>query len=278
MTIKFSKMHGIGNDYVVLDGLRHERDWTTLARQMCDRHYGVGSDGLLVVQPSQQADLRFRMFNPDGSESEMCGNGIRCFAKYVHDNGILAKRELRLETGNGVLNLALDVPNGHVERVTVAMGVPEFRPDRVPVAASGERAFDLKVDAVGADVVVSCVSMGNPHAVMFLDGPVADFPLEEVGPRVERHALFPRRVNFEVVEVKSRGELDVRVWERGAGITLACGTGACGVVAVARTKGLIDERARVNMPGGPLEVAWDGKGDVMMTGPATLVFDGEWAE
>ncbi len=272
--MKFSKMHGIGNDYVVLDGRADGRDWSALARAMCDRHYGVGSDGLLVVAASERADLRFRMFNPDGSESEMCGNGIRCFAKYVYDKGIARKRELRVETGNGVLELALDAPNGMVERVTVAMGVPEFRPERIPVAVQGERAFDVPVEGL----TVSCVSMGNPHAVAFLDTPVASFPLDQVGPRVEHHAIFPRRVNFEVVNVKGRGELDVRVWERGAGITLACGTGACGVVAVARAKGLVDERVRVNMPGGPLEVAWDGAGDVMMTGPATLVFEGEWVE
>jgi diaminopimelate epimerase len=274
--MKFSKMHGIGNDYVVLDGRADGPDWSKLAREMCDRHFGVGSDGLLVVASSDRADTRMRMFNPDGSESEMCGNGIRCFAKYVYDRGLIAKKELKVETGNGVLDLAIDAPNGRAERVTVAMGAPEFRPERVPVVGSGERAFDVPVDGVGADVIVSCVSMGNPHAVMFLDGPVADFPLEQVGPRVEHHRLFPRRVNFEVVQVKSRGELDVRVWERGAGITLACGTGACGVVAVARTMGLIDERVRVNMPGGPLEIEWNGKGDVMMTGPATLVFEGEW--
>lgn len=279
MTLAFSKMHGIGNDYVVLeDRVVTGRDLSALARQMCDRHYGVGADGLVVVQPSQRADLRFRMFNPDGTESEMCGNGIRCFAKFVYDSGLLPKKAMTVETGNGVLDLALDAPNGRAELVTVAMGVPEFRPEHIPVAVEGERAFDLPVDGVGADVVVSCVSMGNPHAVMFLDAPAREFPLAQVGPRVEHHRLFPRRVNFEVVNIRGRGELDARVWERGAGITLACGTGACAVVAIARAKGLIDERVRLNMPGGQLEISWDGEGDVMMTGTATLVFEGAWVE
>jgi diaminopimelate epimerase len=279
--VKFLKMHGTGNDFVVLDGLRAPlpvADWSTLARSLCDRHFGVGSDGVLIVEPSQRADFRMRMFNPDGSESEMCGNGIRCFAKYVYDAGMSRGREMAVETGAGVLNLLVHAQNGTAERVTVSMGVPELRPARIPVAVDGEIARDVPVEGVGADVCVTCVSMGNPHAVMFLDGPVAEFPLEQVGPRVEHHRLFPRRVNFEVVQPRSREELDARVWERGAGITLACGTGACAVAAAARVHGLIGDRVRVNLPGGSLEIEWDGQSEILMTGPAALVFEGDWPE
>ena len=279
--MKFLKMQGTGNDFVVVDGLRDgasARDWTALARSICDRHFGVGSDGLLLVAPSERADVRMRMWNPDGSESEMCGNGIRCFAKYLYDSGLIGRAEMKVETGAGVLDLVVHARDGAAERVTVAMGVPELRPERIPVAVAGERAFDLPLDGVGAEVVVDCVSMGNPHAVMFLDRPVADFPLESVGPRVERHPLFPRRVNFEIVSRRGRGELDARVWERGAGITLACGTGACAVAAAARVKGLIGDRTVVHLPGGALELQWDGRGEVLMTGPAALVFEGSWPE
>jgi diaminopimelate epimerase len=277
--VKFLKMQGTGNDFVVVDGLRDGaagRDWTALARAMCDRHFGVGSDGLLLVEPSERADFRMRMWNPDGSESEMCGNGIRCFGKYLYDSGLAGRGEMKVETGAGVLDLVVHPQGGRAERVTVAMGVPELRPERIPVAVEGERAFDLPVDGVGAEVVVNCVSMGNPHAVMFLDGPLGEFPLETVGPRVEHHRLFPRRVNFEIVSRRGPGELDARVWERGAGLTLACGTGACAVAAAARLKGLTGDRTVVHLPGGALELAWDGRGEILMTGPAALVFEGEW--
>jgi diaminopimelate epimerase len=279
--VKFLKMQGTGNDFVVVDGLRvgaSARDWNALARAMCDRHFGVGSDGLLLVEPSERADFRMRMWNPDGSESEMCGNGIRCFGKYLYDSGLSPRPEMRVETGAGVLGLVVQAANGAAERVTVSMGVPELRPERIPVDVAGERAFDLSVDGVGADVVVSCVSMGNPHAVMFLEGPVADFPLETVGPRVERHRLFPRRVNLEIVSQRGPGELDARVWERGAGITLACGTGACAVAAVARVKGLTGDKTIVHLPGGALELEWDGRGEILLSGPAALVFEGDWPE
>jgi diaminopimelate epimerase len=279
--VKFLKMHGTGNDFVVLDGLRAPlpvADWPTMARSMCDRHFGVGSDGILIVEPSERADFRMRMFNPDGSESEMCGNGIRCFAKYVFDAGLARGREMAVETGAGVLNLLVHGRNGAAERVTVSMGVPELRPARIPVAVEGEIARDVTVEGVGADVRVTCVSMGNPHAVMFLDGPVAAFPLEQVGPRVEHHRLFPRRVNFEVVQPRSHDEVDARVWERGAGLTLACGTGACAVAAAARVHGLIGDTVRVNLPGGSLEIEWDGASEILMTGPAALVFEGDWPE
>ena len=274
-------MQGTGNDFVVLDGLRHplkESNWPDLARAMCDRHFGIGSDGLLIVQPSDNADFRMRMLNPDGSESEMCGNGIRCFAKYVFDSGLTSSTNMSVETGAGVLDLHVRESNGAADQVTVRMGVPEFRPAHIPVLVEGSTAFDLRLDGVGEVVVVNCVAMGNPHAVMILDRPVADFPLERVGPKVEHHAAFPRRINFEVVFQRGPAELDVRVWERGAGLTLACGTGACAVTAIARSKGLIGDQVKINLPGGQLELSWDGHGQVEMTGPAALVFEGQWPD
>jgi diaminopimelate epimerase len=275
----FLKMHGTGNDFVLVDGLTvplSDADWSSLSRQMCDRHFGIGSDGLLIVDRSPRADFRMRMFNPDGSESEMCGNGIRCFAKYLYDSNLARAPRLTVETGAGVLSLRVHGDGQRADRVTVSMGVPVFEPALIPVLAPGPVAFDLSVPDVGAEVSVNCVSMGNPHAVMFLDHPVAEFPLESVGPRVERHHLFPRRVNFEVVQRIGPDELDMRVWERGAGLTLACGTGAAAVVATARRRGLIGDRARVNLPGGTLEFIWDGQGEIEMTGPAVLVYEGDW--
>ena len=279
--MKFLKMQGTGNDFVVLDGLQNplnETDWPSLARSMCDRHFGIGSDGLLIVQPSDKADFRMRMLNPDGSESEMCGNGIRCFAKYVFDSGLTSSTDMSVETGAGVLALKVRESDGAANLVTVRMGVPEFRPPHIPVVVDGPMAFDLALEGVGAKVVVNCVSMGNPHAVMLLDAPVAEFPLELVGPKVEHHALFPRRINFEIVFQRSADELDVRVWERGAGLTLACGTGACAVTAIARSKALIGDNVKINLPGGQLELAWDGSGQIEMTGPAELVFEGHWPD
>jgi diaminopimelate epimerase len=218
------------------------------------------------------------MYNVDGSRGQMCGNGIRCVAKYAFDHGLARRNPMRIETDAGVLTVDLLLADGRVSAARVNMGRPRMAPTDLPTTLRPEEMIDHLVEVRGRKLPMTCVSMGNPHAVAFVDTPVTLFPLEEIGPRIEHHALFPRRVNFEVVNITSRRELDVRVWERGAGITLACGTGACGVVAVARAKGLVDERVRVNMPGGPLEIAWDGAGDVMMTGPATLVFEGEWVE
>ncbi|TAK23321.1 MAG: diaminopimelate epimerase [Chloroflexota bacterium] len=277
--MQFLKMHGAGNDFVVIDNVRGDlaaTDWTSLARAMCDRHFGIGSDGILVAERSAIAPFRMRMFNPDGSESEMCGNGIRCFGKYLYDRGLTDATRVAVETGAGVLTLDLHVRDGAVSSVTVDMGVPEFRPDRVPVIADGEFARDCPVEGVGAAVRVSCVSMGNPHAVMFIDQPVVEYALAEVGPRVERHAMFPRRVNFEIVRQVSPTELEARVWERGAGLTLACGTGACAIAAVARRHGRIGDDVTVRLPGGALDIHWDGRGAILMTGPAVLVFEGVW--
>ena len=277
----FTKMQGAGNDYVVI-GPRHPAcDWSRLAVRMCDRHYGVGADGLLIVGPSEAADFRMRMFNPDGSEAEMCGNGIRCFAKYVIDEGLAPgeRTDLAIETQAGLHAVSARIEGGAVSSVRVGMGTPRFAAEQIPVAASGlERVVDHPLDVDGDRFLVTCLSVGNPHAVTFVDRPVVELPLERIGPIVEHHPFFPNRVNFEVVQVHDRARMSVRVWERGVGETLACGTGACAVAVAARVKGLTDGAVEIALPGGTLQVEWDGKGEVWMEGPAETVFKGVWPD
>jgi len=299
--MKFTKMHGSGNDYVLLDARSQQQDWPSLARAMCDRHYGVGADGLLLVTQSGVADIRMRMLNPDGSEAEMCGNGIRCFTKYVLERDIVSPSngQLRVETGTGVLEVQpFRDTNGTIGRARVSMGEPRFHADDIPVrlpeGESGLRldisALDISdgieaerivvgypVEVAGQTFNITCVSMGNPHAVVFLDGPVDDVPLDQLGPLMEHHSLFPQRVNFHVVNVQGTDWLKARSWERGAGLTLACGTGACAIQAAARLLRLTDETVAVEMPGGMLSVTWPGQGPVYMEGPAIEVYEGEWA-
>ena len=275
--LTFLKMHGTGNDFVVVDGrAADERDWGDAARRLCDRHFGVGSDGLLLVLPSSTADFTMRMWNPDGSESEMCGNGIRCFGKYVYDAGLTRRREFAVDTLAGIKRLAVHSGPSGVDRVTVAMGAPELRPERIPIAATGDTFVDQPLRVSDQELTITGVSMGNPHAVAYIDRPVREYPLDRIGPLVEHDPLFPRRINFEICNLVGPDEIDVRVWERGAGLTLACGTGACAVAVASQIKGLVGRRVRVNLPGGSLELEWDGQGEVMMTGPAELVFTGTW--
>jgi len=274
--MNFTKMHGIGNDFPVIDARGLEGiDWPSLAVAMCDRHFGVGGDGIILVLGSDVADFRMRMYNPDGSEAEMCGNGIRCFGRYLFERGLTDKTLLSVETGAGVLELKLSLQDGKVSAITVSMGEPHLAADAIPAALAGERIVDYPLEVGGSSLKLTLVSMGNPHAVAFVDD-VQSFPLAEVGPLVERHSLFPRRINFEVVRVLSRQSLEARVWERGAGITLACGTGACASMVAARLKGLVDDRAEVRLPGGVLTIEWPGSGPVLLTGPAEFVFDGAW--
>ena len=277
--MKFYKMHGIGNDFVLIDRPYDERrDWSELARRMCDRHFGIGSDGLLLIRESTVADFRMIMFNPDGSEAEMCGNGIRCFAKHLYDNRLIYGTTVSVETGAGVKCLVIKPKGNLADRVVVDMGRPEFEPVKIPVVVEGLEAVDYPLLVGDRQLYLTAVSMGNPHAVHFQNEPVDSFPLERIGPQVEHDALFPRRVNFEVARVESRERIAVRVWERGAGITLACGTGACATFAAARRKGLVDERAILALPGGELELHAGPEGQVLMTGPAELAFAGEWPE
>ena len=280
-TMRFVKMHGTGNDFVVLASPPQEADWPEWARRICDRHFGVGADGLIFAQPSATADLRMRMFNPDGSEAEMCGNGIRCFTKFVLESGQIDKRRtpLKVEMSAGLITVWPRWADGRVTHVRVGMGQPRFAPRQMPVSLPGALGsskgpvLDYPLDVGGHRLKLTFVSMGNPHAVHFLEGEEA-FPLLEVGPQVERHPLFPRRTNFEVVRLAGEGRLRAWVWERGAGPTLACGTGACAVMAAAHVKGIVGQKARVEMPGGPLAVEWDGRGEVFLTGPAETVYEG----
>ena len=276
--MKFTKMHGLGNDYVYLDLFRETigQDPAELSRRVSDRHTGIGSDGLILIGPSDRADARMRMFNADGSESEMCGNGVRCVAKYVHDHGIAARDRVTIETGRGVLALDLEVVEGKAERVRVDMGAPILDAAEIPTTLPGDPPIDAPLVVDGREYRVTAASMGNPHVVVFVDD-VAGFPLEVLGPKFEHHAAFPRRVNAHFVEVKGPGEVLMRTWERGSGITLACGTGACAVCVAGVLTGRTGARLLAHLPGGDLALEWTGPGaSVFMSGPATEVFSGEW--
>ncbi|MCS7002908.1 MAG: diaminopimelate epimerase [Dehalococcoidia bacterium] len=278
--MRFAKMHGIGNDFALVDARAVAADWPSLAQRMCDRHYGVGADGLILLQESDHADATMRMFNPDGSEAEMCGNGIRCLARFAIEIGAVpADRDtLSVQTGAGTLAVTLHREAGRVRSVTVDMGAPRLHPADIPVdtaLASGDRVMDYPLRVGDHTIRVTAVSMGNPHAVAFVDS-VADYPLAAIGPQVERHPFFPRRVNFEIAHVRDRRHVDARVWERGAGLTLACGTGACATMVAAFLHGLVDDEVEVQLPGGPLTIRWPGNGAVLMRGGADLVFWGDW--
>jgi diaminopimelate epimerase len=277
--MRFVKMQGTGNDFVLLEAQGDERDWPRLAQAMCDRHFGVGADGLILVLPSSRADVRMRMFNPDGSEAEMCGNGLRCIVKYAVEGGLARPRDGRIdvETLAGVLAAQTYGDGRTVERVRVSMGVPRFAPADIPVLVETQPPIvNLPLEVAGQELRLTCLSMGNPHAVHFLDSPVDNFPLEEIGPLVEHHALFPQRVNFEVAQVLAADHIEARVWERGAGPTLACGSGASATVVAARLHGLIGNMVDITLPGGTLTIEWDGRGEVYLAGPAERVFAGEW--
>jgi diaminopimelate epimerase len=273
MKIPFTKMHGLGNDFVVVDCRVEEwGPWPELSRRLAHRRLGVGCDQVLLIRPSETADFRMDIYNADGSRVEMCGNGVRCFAKYLRQKGITRTDEIRVETLAGVI-----VPRIVGELVEVDMGEPVLDGPRIPVAAEGfvrERPLDLAHGSVS----VTCVSMGNPHAVLFVDDAEAA-PLESVGPQVELHPFFPNRVNVEFVQVLSAREVRMRVWERGAGVTMACGTGACAAAVASSWTGRTDRSVRVVLDGGPLDIRWDERtGRVFMTGPAETVFEGEYFE
>ena len=274
-------MHGAGNDYIYVDARQTETEWPEVARRMSDRHFGVGGDGLILVLPSSKADVRMRMFNADGSEAEMCGNGVRCFAKYVLERGIVESQSdvLSVETLAGIIQVHPIWRGGSIVAARVNMGPPRLGPAEVPVNVEGDGpVIDHPLAVEGRALVVTCVSMGNPHAVAFVEEPLTGFPLRTVGPQVERHPLFPNRVNFEVANVEGRSQVRARVWERGSGETLACATGACAVTVAARLKRLVNGKVDISMPGGVLEVEWAGEGDVWLEGPAHEVFTGEWRE
>jgi diaminopimelate epimerase len=277
--MRFTKMHGAGNDYIYLDGFAQPapRDPVDLAIRMSDRHKGIGGDGLVLIGPSERADARMRMFNADGSESEMCGNAIRCVAKYLSDHGIVRKPELNIETGRGILTLQVFSENGKVTRARVNMGRPILAAVEIPTLLSGEPPQNAPLEVGGRTLHVTCVSMGNPHCVTFVDA-LTDELVLGIGPQVERHPAFPRRVNAEFVRVISPREVEMRVWERGSGETQACGTGASAVCVAGVLNGLTERKILAHLPGGDLELEWAESGEVYKTGPAVEVFSGEWAE
>ncbi len=274
----FTKMQGCGNDYVYVDCFAHPppRDPAGLSRAVSDRHFGIGSDGLILICPSEKADARMRMFNADGSEPEMCGNGVRCVAKYVHDHGIARKPTLHIETGRGVLTLDLELSGGKVQQVRVDMGEPILKSELIPTTLPGDPPIEMELGLPDRELPVTCVSMGNPHCVAFVDA-ITDALVLGIGPRVENHKAFPRRTNVEFVRVHRPDDVTVRVWERGSGETLACGTGACAVAVAGVLTKRLDRRVTVHLTGGDLQLHWsEADQHVYMTGPAVEVFSGEW--
>lgn len=274
--MKFTKIHGIGNDYVYVNCFEETvKDPSAVSKYVSDRHFGIGSDGLILIKPSKVADFQMDMYNADGSQGEMCGNGIRCVAKYVYDYGLTDKTNISVETLVGIKHLELTVENGKVALVKVNMGAPELLPEKIPVAAEGERAIDVPLEVKGKTYQMNGVSMGNPHCVIFMEEDVRELDLEEIGPDFENHKRFPKRINTEFVNVLDENTLRMRVWERGSGETLACGTGACATAVAAILNGLVQKEVTVKLLGGDLKIQWNG-GDapVYMTGAATTVFDG----
>jgi diaminopimelate epimerase len=278
--MRFVKMQGCGNDYVYVD-LFHEKvtgDLSKLAVAIADRHFGVGGDGLILICPSERGDARMRMFNADGSEAEMCGNGLRCVAKYVYDHGIARKEHLKIETGRGILTVDLEVQGGKAKRARVDMGEPILEADKIPTLLASNPPIEQTIRYTrepGGTLVVTCVSMGNPHAVTFVDE-LTDDLVHRVGRLVENHEIFPRRINVEFVKVNSRTDAHMRVWERGSGETLACGTGACAVGVAGMLTNRFDRKVTLHLLGGDLEIEWGADNHVYMTGPAVEVFSGEW--
>ena len=275
--MEFVKMQGAGNDFIVLDHFNDQPqvDYSLLARKLCHRNFGVGGDGLVVVLPSNKADARMRIFNADGSEPEMCGNGIRCFARYVYDAGYVPKETMSIETLAGILTVKLEIENNRFEAATVCMGKPILVPKLIPVLSDGESPLvEQELEVGGRKLLITPVSMGNPHCVVFVeDFKMLDFEL--LGPALEKHPYFPQKTNVEFVKVENPRELTVKVWERGAGPTLACGTGACASLVAAVLAGRSERKAIVHLPGGDLKVEWGQDDLVYMTGPAAYVFRGQ---
>jgi diaminopimelate epimerase len=272
-TLRFAKLHGTANDFVYVDAREgFPGDPAALAPHLCDRRRGIGADGLILVERADDADCRMAIYNADGSRPEMCGNGIRGLAKFVWDRGLVRRNPLRVATDAGVKTLALDLDRDRVRRVTVDMGAPVWDGRRIPVDADGE-VVEHPLDVAGRTYRVTCVSMGNPHCVVFVDD-VAGLDLAALGPRFERHPFFPKRVNTEFIRVLGRERVAMRVWERGAGETMACGTGACAAAVAAARTGRTGRHVVVELPGGPLEIAWRDDDHVLMTGDAVDVFEG----
>lgn len=276
--MKFTKMHGCGNDYVYVNGFEENiADEAKAAIIVSDRHFGIGADGLIVIKPSDIADFEMVMYNADGSRGAMCGNGVRCVAKYVYDHKLTDKTSISVASMGSIKYIDVDVENGKVVSAKVDMGSPVLEAKKIPVLSENEKAVNEKITVDGKDYLMTCVSMGNPHAVVFTDIPVSEFPLEKIGPKFENNPVFPDRVNTEFVNITDRKNLNMRVWERGSGETLACGTGTCATVVAAILNGYADNDVTVHLIGGDLQISWSGNeaDSVFMTGPAETVFSGE---
>ena len=276
--MKFTKMHGCGNDYIYVDGAKEiltPQEKPEVVRRLSDRHFGIGGDGVIFINPSREADFEMEMYNMDGSRAEMCGNGIRCVAKFVYDKGLTDKTSISVISCGKIKYLTLSIENGKVSTVRVNMGSPIFKSKDIPVISDKEEVIGDEIEVAGETYKMTCVSMGNPHAVVFVDE-VAGLPLEKIGPLFENHVRFPKRVNTEFVKILDENTVEMRVWERGTGETLACGTGACATVVACVLNGLTKEQVTVKLLGGNLQIQWDRESNlVYMTGPATTVFDGE---
>ena len=274
--MKFTKMHGIGNDYVYVNCFEESvKNPAEVSKFVSDRHFGIGSDGLILISPSAIADFRMNIYNADGSQAEMCGNGIRCVAKYVYDYGLTDKTEISVETLAGIKYLRLQVENGKVASVEVNMGAPILEPKEIPVAVEESPVVNVPVEVKGKIYHMTCVSMGNPHAIIFMNN-VKDLDIAAIGPYFENHTVFPKRTNTDFVEVLDRNTVNMRVWERGSDETLACGTGACATTVACILNDKTENEVTVHLLGGDLKIRWDREANqVYMTGPATVVFDGE---
>lgn len=274
--MKFTKMQGIGNDYVYVNCFKENiEDVKKTAIFVSDRHYGIGSDGLILIKPSKIADFKMDMYNSDGSQSEMCGNGIRCVAKYVYDYGLTDKTNISIETLAGIKYLELTIENDKVALVKVNMGEPQLEAKNIPVISDNEKVIDEEIVVNEKTYKMTCVSMGNPHAVVYVDD-VKNLEIEKIGPCFENHERFPKRINTEFAKIIDRNTIEMRVWERGAGETLACGTGACATAVASMLNGLCEDEVTLKLLGGELKIKWDKEeNNVYMTGPAVVVFDGE---
>lgn len=286
--MNFTKLQSSGNDFILVEAGNLQRDWSKMARLMCQRRFGIGADGLLLLMPSKIADFGMRVFNTDGSEAEACGNGLRCLVEYIIEQGLVntGADKLNVETIDGIRKARLIKQAEKVIKIQVSMGIPEFDAHKIPVAVEEgignlvdiKLITDYPIIIEGVELLLSFVSMGNPHAINFQKQTISEFPLSRLGPLIGKYKLFPKRVNFEVANIINRKQIDVRVWERGVGETLACGSGACAVAVVAQLLGYVDNPVNIKLPGDTLEVEWDKVGEVLLSGPAEIIFTGEWPD
>lgn len=273
-------MHGAGNDYIYVDATNSvERNWSSISVAMSDRHKGIGADGLILAMLSKKSDIKMVMFNADGSEGKMCGNGIRCLVSFAMEQGIIPKdqTQVEVETLSGTRSVHPIWENGIFTKARVGMGKPVLSANEIPVNIQGvNQVMDHPIEVQDHDFLINCVSMGNPHAVAFVQTPVSQIPLEQIGPIVQNQHIFPEGINFEIVNVITKNKLEARVWERGTGGTMACGTGACAIAVISQLKGFSGDKVEISLPGGKLNVEWDGVHEVVLEGPITTVFNGEW--